>query len=117
MACAIPANPVEVPGLGPSANTYSISGSAHSAELKSPRSLAAKIERTRSRFSDIAYLRSFESRSAVAPALSMSGPVIVRARARPISRGGKSRRSGADNVVVLLRHRLLLQASGLESVG
>ena len=36
-ASAIPANPVEPPGAGPSASTYSISGCAHSAEVKSPR--------------------------------------------------------------------------------
>src|SRR2546426_1198185 len=45
---AMPARPVQLPGAGPSAITYSISGCAHSAELKSPRSQAAWIKRTRS---------------------------------------------------------------------
>ena len=39
---------------GPSAIVNSMSGSAQSARLKSPRSQSAKIERTSSRFSDIA---------------------------------------------------------------
>src|SRR5438128_2637488 len=51
-ASATPASPVQRPGEGPSAITYSISGCAHSAELKSPRSQAAQSERTRSRFDD-----------------------------------------------------------------
>lgn len=49
---AMPSNPFQVPGVGPSAKTNSISGSAHSAELKSPRSQSTKIERTSSRFPD-----------------------------------------------------------------
>jgi hypothetical protein len=49
---AIAANPVQVLGSGPSAITYSISGWAHSAEPKSPRSQAAKIDRTSCRFAD-----------------------------------------------------------------
>jgi hypothetical protein len=36
-----PANPLQLPGAGPSTITYSISGCAQSAELKSPRSQAA----------------------------------------------------------------------------
>jgi hypothetical protein len=40
----------------PSTHSYSISRSAHAVDLKSPRSQAARIERTRSRFADMAYL-------------------------------------------------------------
>jgi hypothetical protein len=39
-------------GAGPSAITYSISGCAHSAELKSPRSQATQIDPTKSRFAE-----------------------------------------------------------------
>jgi hypothetical protein len=46
------ASPVQRPGEGPSTSTYSISGSAHWAEPKSPRSHRAQIERTRFRFAE-----------------------------------------------------------------
>jgi hypothetical protein len=40
-ASAISGVPVQLPGAGPSATTNSIPGSAHSMELRSPRSQAA----------------------------------------------------------------------------
>jgi hypothetical protein len=41
MVSAIATRPLQLPGSGPSTITYSISGSAHSTELKSPRLQAA----------------------------------------------------------------------------
>ena len=51
-ASASPACPLQLPGSGPSANTNSISGSAQSTDLSSPRSQPAKTDRTRSSFAD-----------------------------------------------------------------
>ena len=49
---AIPASPVQRSGSGPPTSIYSISRSAHSTELRSPCSQAAKSDRTSSRLAE-----------------------------------------------------------------
>src|SRR5207249_1087830 len=66
--CAIPTSPVQLPADGPPTITYSISGCAQSNDLKSPRSQAARSERTRSRFADISqgwHVRRLKARPAL----------------------------------------------------